>query len=68
MGRQNQNFNISYKQYVTENIVMTKSLRFENIKISVDFSFRENSGDGRNLSMFWVKEKNITDKKIETKA
>lgn len=52
---------------------MTESLRFEAIKISVDFSFKENSGGGGNLS--WVgfvhilsKREDITDKRIETKA
>lgn len=52
---------------------MTKSFRLENIKISVDFSFKEISGDGGNLS--WVgfvqvlhKREDITDKRIETKA
>jgi len=52
---------------------MTKSLRFENIKISVDFSFRENCGDGRILS--WLrfvhvlrKREEIADMRIKTKA
>lgn len=42
---------------------MTKRLRFENVKISVEFSFTENCGDSRILS--WLRFVHVLRKREE---